>query len=595
MPVSLLKIDENLLRMTANDGKCRSIDGYFGEKFVPQFTIYQSSISGGKSCANESDMYHGLTGSYRSRRYRSIRDLVSQLWFDDWDEVILSATGICDLTIPSSPNAVTNRECIGSTPSIFEGMERMLRSGIPNAAFHACEALSQLAFRNSRNAARIVNCSNPNMMQSLASFLASSAKGLDGDCIFDLQCAVLRVLNNCAWNSKQACKRIIEEQNFLNDIEEILNNTKNSFEDSTSALATLDTAIGLLNHLSSDENGRQALLKSGIAQRCLLPLVVDSEKKTSGPELYLCAVAGAVEVLIKLMWDSPDPPFLPPKVVLQTIVWTLICSLDGTTWAGITWSALGRVQALARISAVQDLKAPLIELMLVETLARLLSQWNAEQGVLVLEQALLILLNLMELNEARFRTYLAGAHHTLRWLVAGGDEGVSTTARERAGMCIWLLYDWQVGKLELLDRRASQLMGALEDSERARLELETEHAAMRTGLEKVLAATERSHAALAGTCEALLSELHSTRLVFQTERARRQSEAAEADAFSGRVAVVADTLREELQKCLLPNTQDDNKLKELAALVEQLAQDCADDILRRKTVKVHTSECLFTL
>lgn len=67
-------------------------------------------------------------------------------------------------------------------------------------------------------------------------------------------------------------------------------------------------------------------------------------------------LAGAVEVIIKLIWDEEEPPFLPHNAVIHTIVWTLVCALDGVMWAGITWSPLSRVQALSKLSACDDLK-----------------------------------------------------------------------------------------------------------------------------------------------------------------------------------------------------------------------------------------------
>lgn len=33
-----------------------------------------------------------------------------------------------------------------------------------------------------------------------------------------------------------------------------------------------------------------------------------------------------------------------------------MCALDGVMWAGITWSPLSRVQALSKLSAVDDIK-----------------------------------------------------------------------------------------------------------------------------------------------------------------------------------------------------------------------------------------------
>ena len=43
--------------------------------------------------------------------------------------------------------------------------------------------------------------------------------------------------------------------------------------------------------------------------------VVSSEKLECPPEQYLCTLAGAVEVVIKLIWDEENPPFLPTNPV----------------------------------------------------------------------------------------------------------------------------------------------------------------------------------------------------------------------------------------------------------------------------------------
>jgi hypothetical protein len=189
-------------------------------------------------------------------RHRSVRDLVSQLWFDDWDEATCGAEGLCDLCVPSNPQAAANREVIGATPSAFEGLERLVRSGSPNASYHACEALSQIAFRNSRNAQRIMDCRSPDLPSALAALLGlfglhnlpafamdnpigqpppqglrsklhgPGAAGdrmiypafacLDDDSQYDLQAAVLRVLNNCAWGSPRACCDIADHDELMN-------------------------------------------------------------------------------------------------------------------------------------------------------------------------------------------------------------------------------------------------------------------------------------------------------------------------------------------------------------------------------------------
>jgi hypothetical protein len=371
---------------------------------------------------------------------------VSQLWFDDWDEATAGAQGLCDLTVPSNTHAPANREIIGATPTVFEGLERLLRSGSPNTAYHACEALSQLAFRNNRNAQRIMMCYSPHMRTSLSNLLVLESPHMDRDSRYELRGAVLRVLNNCAWNSKQVCVEVVEDAALMDRIEALISEaSQQGFTGATPVptLMALDAAVGLLNHLSTEPRSRDVLLKRRTAEQVLLPMVAAAEDLTSPPEQYLCTIAGAVEVVIKLIWNAENPPFVPHGAILQTIVWTLVCALDGVMWAGITWSALGRVQTLSRVACLDSVKVQLIDMNVVECLVRLLNQWTIEQGVAVLEGALLTLLYLLTAEEGRLRLYVAGVYRPFRSVILG-DEGASDVARERAILCSWLLFEWQV-------------------------------------------------------------------------------------------------------------------------------------------------------
>ena len=94
----------------------------------------------------------------------------------------------------------------------------------------------------------------------------------------------------------------------------------------------------------------------------------------------------------------------------------------------------------------------LVDLHTVEALVRLLDQWTVEQGQLVLEYALLTMIHLLTVEEARFRLYLTGVYRPFRSIVLG-DEGASAEAREKAVLCAWFLFEWQVEKLEILDRK----------------------------------------------------------------------------------------------------------------------------------------------
>ena len=336
----------------------------------------------------------------------------------------------------------------------MEGLERLLRAGNPNSAYHACEALSQLAFRNNRNGQRIMTTFSPHMRTSLSDLLGFDHPQMDKDSQHELRGAVLRVFNNCAWNSRQACVEIAEDSRLMDAVEDIL--TEGAAMAHTSPppvplLMSLDAAVGLMSHLSANEYSKDVLLRRRVGENVLMPMVVTAEEISDPPEQYLCTIAGAVEVIIKLIWDAENPPFIPHPTVLQTIVWTLVCSLDGVMWAGITWSSLGRVQTLSKLASLNELKIQLIDLNTVEAIVRLLNQWTREQGLVVLEEALMCLMHLLTFEEGRFRMYIAGVYRPFRSIVLG-DEGASDLARERAVLCSWMLFEWQVAKLEDLDR-----------------------------------------------------------------------------------------------------------------------------------------------
>ena len=95
-----------------------------------------------------------------------------------------------------------------------------------------------------------------------------------------------------------------------------------------------------------------------------------------------------------------------------------------------------------------------LNLLTIEWANRGINLWTVEQGQLVLEYALLTMLHLLTVEEARFRLYLTGVYRPFRSIVLG-DEGASPEAREKCVLCTWFLFEWQVEKLEILDRKVS--------------------------------------------------------------------------------------------------------------------------------------------
>eukprot|EP00960_Hanusia_phi_P034846 751317-Hanusia_phi.AAC.12 len=506
-----------------------------------------------------SGMYTGTS------RYRSIRDLVSQLWFDDLDEATSGAEGLCDLCVPSNPQAAANRDMIGSTATFFEGCERLLRSASPNAIYHACEALSQVAFKNSRNALRIIECRSPSLLSALAQllevtelryrddqhgapsgpmlsqeddvkkrFLGLNALRHESKC--DLQIAILRTLNNCAWISSRACTDIVTYDELMSSIERILlhemhdspGDTLSDF--SQNRVAVIDSIIGLFNLFSSNRRSREVLMRRRILEDLLLPLVHQSEHLKEPSEQLMCTVASIFEIVVKLIPEGQEFPALPNYSTLKTIVWTLQCSLDGIIWAGITWSPLSRLQTLSRMAEIDEIKIPLIELHLADLLVRVLEQWSSEQGDMILEYCLHTLLCLLTVQEVRFQLYMSGVWSPLRNIVLG-EEGIAESAREKAILCAWMLFEWQVEKLEVLDSRSKTLIEKLETSEKNLMTLEVEYATCKKGLLHDLQRARDEMNELKVQWNHALSDLMSYKSILEQERAQNLLDRDAANAL----------------------------------------------------------------
>uniref|UniRef100_A0A7S4U791 Uncharacterized protein n=2 Tax=Guillardia theta TaxID=55529 RepID=A0A7S4U791_GUITH len=487
-------------------------------------------------------------------RYRSIRDLVSQLWFDDMDEATSGAEGLCDLCVPSNPQAAVNREVIGATPTFFEGCERLIRSGSPNAIYHACEALSQVAFNNSRNALRIMECRSPSLLSALAHllefievkfkqhdnlapsgpmqnqeddlkrrFLAFNALSYESKC--DLQIAILRTLNNCAWVSSRACNDIVSYDELMSSIELTL---MNEMHDSAGAsletfsqtrVAVIDSIIGLFILFTSNRRSREVLRRRRVLEDLLLPLIQQSEDIKHPSEQVSCTIASIFEIVVKLIPEEQQFPFLPDISTLKTIVWTLQCALDGIIWAGITWSPLSRLQTLSRLAEVDEIKIPLVELHLPDLLVRVLEQWSREQGEMLLEHCLHTLLCLMTVQEVRFQLYMTGVWSPLRNIVLG-EEGVAESAREKAMLCSWLLFEWQVEKLEVLDRSSKTLIEKLEECEQNYMALERDYSHCKNELLQDIQRLQVEAGGLRDQLNHTQSDLMSYKNILENERSQ---------------------------------------------------------------------------
>ena len=168
---------------------------------------------------------------------------------------------------------------------------------------------------------------------------------------------------------------------------------------------------------------------------------------------------------------------------------------------------------------MDEIKIPLVELHLPDLLVRVLEQWSREQGEMLLEHCLHTLLCLMTVHEVRFQLYVTGVWSPLRNIVLE-EEGIAESAREKAMLCSWLLFEWQVEKLEVLDRSSKTLIEKLEKCEQNYMALERDSSQCKNELLQDIQRLQDEADALKVQLNHTQSDLMSYKNILENERSQ---------------------------------------------------------------------------
>mmetsp|Transcript_21576 Transcript_21576/g.71468 ORF Transcript_21576/g.71468 Transcript_21576/m.71468 type:complete len:425 (-) Transcript_21576:19-1293(-) len=267
----------------------------------------------------------------------------------------------------------------------------ILRSGSVEARYQACSALSELAYQNEKICMAIINA--PGCLECLRLLLQEH----DGN---NQEDAAL-VINNCAAFSQHTPIHIVQFPGMLDAIRSVANGRH---------VGARNAAISALNCMSRSIEAAQALIHARIVEEVLTPIL--SEKGRG--EKYEARVARAVLAIANIMGAKGGYEICAPVLAkypnhLEMAVNILGHSLNGLKWGGILFALYSVIIPMSHLSAIKENQARLVELGMIEKLARVLREWQpGHLSDSVMERVLLIILSINDQPEFQHRIRLSG-------------------------------------------------------------------------------------------------------------------------------------------------------------------------------------------
>jgi hypothetical protein len=268
-----------------------------------------------------------------------------------------------DYQVVASAAEVLFSRCHVSHPSYAENKERMRRKGvIPPLCralrseawpvkYHACSALSELAFCNKDNCIAIVT--TPGALDSLVEILLSNVLNMHEDAAL--------VVNNCAAFCEEVCTTIVYFPGII--VALMMLATSGSF-------GAKCVAVGALNCLSRCEEAKDGLREMRVVEDALVPVLREAG---AGDKHEARKVRAAMAVAnITGRCDSEHVQDFP---ALPAMVKVLGYALEGRSWAGIHLSSYSVLYPLSHLAKHRENRERLIECGLVQLLACSIERW----------------------------------------------------------------------------------------------------------------------------------------------------------------------------------------------------------------------------
>jgi len=328
-----------------------------------------------------------------------IRQSIIQLESADPDEVAAAAEFLFERAHTSHMRSVENKEQMrrdGAIPVLFKALASESRE----ARYHACSALSELAFRNELNCMAIAQSEDG--LEAIVEILDAEDVALKED--------ALLVVNNCAAFCVDVCTAIVSCPGMLDALKALVQ---------VSAAGVSSVAVGAINCLSRCKEVREVLLHVGMLET-LLPVVKLAgvgDRHEAHVARATMAIANLTEGKCEGVFDKDDDR----KAALGTTVKILSQSLKGENWAGIHFAPYSVIYPLCNLALTEDNKEVLVECGLAEQLTSLIQQWKGvgHQAEQTLELAVQIAENLSDSQESQRCMRAAGMMVALDEVAAG--------------------------------------------------------------------------------------------------------------------------------------------------------------------------------
>lgn len=283
-----------------------------------------------------------------------IRKNIIQLESEDVDEVAAAAEFLFERAHTSHLRSAENKEQMrrdGAIPVLFKALESTSR----DARYHACSALSELAFRNEFNCMAIAQSEDG--LEAVVEILLGDDVALKED--------ALLVVNNCAAFCSDVCTAIVSCPGMLDALKELVH---------PSSAGASSVAVGTINCLSRCEEVQQVLLHAGFLE-ALLPVV----RIVAQGDKHEAHVARATMAIANLTGGNCEGVFEKEedrKAALCTTVKILSHSIKGQNWAGIHFAPYSVIYPLSNLALSNDNREVLMGCGLADHLTTLITEWK---------------------------------------------------------------------------------------------------------------------------------------------------------------------------------------------------------------------------
>jgi len=279
-----------------------------------------------------------------------IASRIRQLASEDPQTVASAAEVLFSRSHVSHPNCVVNKDRMrrwGAIPPLCRG----LRSESWPVKYHACSALSELAFCNKRNCMAIVT--TPGALDALVDILLSNVLNMHEDAAL--------VVNNCAAFSEEVCMTIVQSPGMVSALKR---------QATSGSFGAKCVAVGALNCLSRCKDAKPTLLSMRVVEDALVPVL----RETGSGDKHEARKVRAAMAVANLTGRCPrdhardyDP--------LEAMVKVLGYALDGRSWAGIHLSSYSVLYPLSHLAEQREHRQSLMDFGLANLLGCSLDRW----------------------------------------------------------------------------------------------------------------------------------------------------------------------------------------------------------------------------